>query len=72
MVRSLYIPSSCLVISTLIIITGFCLRFAEEFEVNLDDWKPDMVDLPVMNACVVEKGTYKVCSKTTPKTADGA
>ena len=54
-----------------LIFSGFCLRFAEEFEVNLDDWKPDMIDLPVMNACVVEKGTYKVCSKTTPKTPDG-
>lgn len=53
-------------------IVGFCLRFAEESEVNLDDWKPELDDQPVMNACVVENGTYKVCSKTSPKTSDGS
>lgn len=50
---------------------GFCLRFAEEFEVNLDDWKPDNNGQPVMNACIVEKGTYKVCTKTSPKSVEG-
>lgn len=54
-----------------LIVVGFCLRFAEEFEVNLDDWKPENNDQPVMNACVVEKGTYKVCSKTTHKSSEG-
>lgn len=51
--------------------TGFCLRFSEEFEINLDDWKPDMNNLPVMNACVVEKGTFIFCSKTAPKSSEG-
>ena len=43
---------------------GFCLRFANDFEVTWDDWKPDRnLDL-VMNAMVVPEGTYEVCSRT--------
>ncbi|XP_065331514.1 bridge-like lipid transfer protein family member 1 isoform X1 [Cloeon dipterum] len=41
---------------------GLCLRFAEDFETSLDEWRPDMTD--VMNLCVVSEGTYEVCSRT--------
>ena len=46
--------------------TGFCLRFADDFEVSWDDWKPSghLEDDVVMNAMVVPKGTYEVCSAT--------
>ncbi|XP_024891805.1 uncharacterized protein KIAA1109-like isoform X13 [Temnothorax curvispinosus] len=43
---------------------GLCLRFAEDFETSLDDWKPDMTDSTIMNLCVVSEGTYEVCSRT--------
>ncbi len=40
------------------------MRFADDFEVSWDDWKPDKkLDL-VMNAMVVKKGEYEVCSRT--------
>uniref|UniRef100_A0AAR5PXA5 Bridge-like lipid transfer protein family member 1 C-terminal domain-containing protein n=1 Tax=Dendroctonus ponderosae TaxID=77166 RepID=A0AAR5PXA5_DENPD len=44
--------------------SNLCLRFAEEFETSLDDWKPDMADSSIMNLCVVSDGTYEVCSRT--------
>lgn len=44
---------------------GLCLRFADDFETTLDDWKPNMNDAPIMNLCVVSEGTYEVCSRTT-------
>ena len=44
--------------------TGLCLRFADDFETGLDDWKPDMDDPAIMNLCVVSEGTYEVCSRT--------
>lgn len=44
---------------------GLCLRFADEFEATLDDWKPNMNDTNIMNFCVVSEGTYEVCSRTT-------
>ncbi|XP_050315619.1 transmembrane protein KIAA1109 isoform X2 [Anthonomus grandis grandis] len=44
--------------------SNLCLRFAEEFETSLDDWKPDMTDSSIMNLCVVSDGTYEVCSRT--------
>ena len=44
--------------------TGFCLRFADDFEVSWDDWKPDSKLDVVMNAMVVPEGTYEVCSRT--------
>ncbi|XP_037087739.1 transmembrane protein KIAA1109 homolog [Pollicipes pollicipes] len=53
--------------------TGFCLRFAQDFETSLDDWKPeglyqppqsDTTDPAIMNLCVVSEGTYEVCSRT--------
>ena len=44
--------------------TGFCMRFAPEFETSLDEWKPEMSDPTIMNLCTVSEGTYEVCSKT--------
>lgn len=44
---------------------GLCLRFADDFETTLDDWKPNMNDASIMNFCVVSEGTYEVCSRTT-------
>ncbi|CAH1991192.1 unnamed protein product [Acanthoscelides obtectus] len=44
--------------------SNLCLRFAEDFENSLDDWKPDMNDSSIMNLCVVSDGTYEVCSRT--------
>ncbi|XP_065078677.1 bridge-like lipid transfer protein family member 1 isoform X6 [Ochlerotatus camptorhynchus] len=43
---------------------GLCLRFAEDFDSSLDDWKPNMNDANIMNLCVVSEGTYEVCSRT--------
>ncbi|GAB6024106.1 hypothetical protein CHUAL_008817 [Chamberlinius hualienensis] len=43
---------------------GLCIRFADEFETSLDDWKPDPNDAAIMNLCVVSEGTYEVCSRT--------
>ncbi|KAI5636032.1 hypothetical protein NE865_11233 [Phthorimaea operculella] len=43
---------------------GLCLRFADEFEASLDDWKP-RGDEPALNVCCVSEGTYEVCSRTT-------
>ncbi|XP_055600491.1 bridge-like lipid transfer protein family member 1 isoform X3 [Uranotaenia lowii] len=43
---------------------GLCLRFAEDFDSSLDDWKPNMNDSGIMNLCVVSEGTYEVCSRT--------
>ncbi|XP_034943286.1 transmembrane protein KIAA1109 homolog isoform X1 [Chelonus insularis] len=49
---------------------GLCLRFAEDFETSLDDWKPDMNDSSIMNLCVVSEGTYEVCSRTVAQKQD--
>ncbi|XP_050552072.1 transmembrane protein KIAA1109 homolog isoform X4 [Spodoptera frugiperda] len=43
---------------------GLCLRFADDFEASLDDWKP-RADEPSLNVCCVSEGTYEVCSRTT-------
>ncbi|XP_063358209.1 bridge-like lipid transfer protein family member 1 [Cydia amplana] len=43
---------------------GLCLRFADDFETSLDDWKPDP-DQSAINVCCVSEGTYEVCSRTT-------
>ena len=40
------------------------MRFADDFETTLDDWKPNHNE-PIMNVCVVSEGTYEVCSRTT-------
>ena len=52
--------------------TGLCLRFADDFETGLDDWKPDMDDPTIMNLCVVSEGTYEVCSRTVTPTHNNA
>lgn len=49
---------------------GLCLRFAEDFETSLDDWKPDMNDGNNMNLCVVSEGTYEICSRTVAQKPD--
>ena len=46
------------------------MRFAEDFETSLDDWKPDMSDNNIMNLCVVSEGTYEVCSRTIAQKQD--
>lgn len=43
---------------------NLCLRFADDFDPSLDDWKPDMADPTLVNLCVVSEGTYEVCSRT--------
>lgn len=43
---------------------GLCLRFADDFDASLDDWKPNMNDDNMMNLCVVSEGTFEVCSRT--------
>ncbi|ESO10149.1 hypothetical protein HELRODRAFT_190394 [Helobdella robusta] len=46
--------------------TDFCLRFAEDFEVSWDDWKPEKASHEcIMNALVVPNGTFEMCSRTT-------
>lgn len=42
---------------------GLCLRFADDFEASLDDWKPAPGE-PSLNVCCVSEGTYEVCSRT--------
>jgi hypothetical protein len=32
-----------------------CLRFAEDFNHTLDDWKPDPTDPTIMNLCLVSE-----------------
>ncbi|XP_063974640.1 bridge-like lipid transfer protein family member 1 isoform X5 [Diachasmimorpha longicaudata] len=49
---------------------GLCLRFADDFETSLDDWKPDMNDSNIMNLCVVSEGTYEICSRTVAQKPD--
>ncbi len=44
--------------------TGLCIRFADDFETSLDDWKPDSNDPNITNLCVVSEGTYEICSRT--------
>ncbi|XP_055381705.1 bridge-like lipid transfer protein family member 1 isoform X2 [Condylostylus longicornis] len=44
--------------------SGLCLRFADDFETTLDDWKPNMNEGCIMNLCVVSEGTCEVCSRT--------
>ncbi|RVE46725.1 hypothetical protein evm_008645 [Chilo suppressalis] len=43
---------------------GLCLRFADDFEATLDDWRPAPLE-PSLNVCRVSEGTYEVCSRTT-------
>ena len=48
---------------------GLCVRFTDDFQVNLDDWKPPGAG--IMNLCVVSEGTYEVCSQTLLEDAPG-
>ena len=41
-----------------------CIRFAEDFNHTLDDWKPDRSDDNLLNLCTVSEGSYEVCSRT--------
>lgn len=43
---------------------GLCLRFADDFDSSLDDWKPNINEGNIMNLCVVTEGIYEVCSTT--------
>lgn len=49
---------------------GLCLRFADDFEASLDDWKPDPGEACI-NVCSVSEGTYEVCSRTTAAKHNG-
>uniref|UniRef100_A0A1B6DJ95 Bridge-like lipid transfer protein family member 1 C-terminal domain-containing protein n=2 Tax=Clastoptera arizonana TaxID=38151 RepID=A0A1B6DJ95_9HEMI len=50
---------------------GLCLRFADDFETSLDDWKPATSESAIaMNLCVVSEGTYEVCSRTIAQKLD--
>ena len=42
----------------------FCLRFADDFHLTYDDWKPEKMNEFVMNALVVPNGTFELCSRT--------
>ena len=44
--------------------TELCIRFAEDFNHTLDDWKPTTNDPNIMNFCLVSEGSYEVCSQT--------
>ena len=41
-----------------------CIRFAEDFNHTLDDWKPDRSEDNIINLCTVSEGSYEVCSRT--------
>lgn len=43
---------------------NLCIRFADDFEINLDDWKPNLADVSIKNLCIVSEGTYEICSRT--------
>ncbi|KAH9506664.1 hypothetical protein DERF_011385 [Dermatophagoides farinae] len=43
---------------------NLCIRFADDFETMLDDWKPDPTDASIQNLCIVSEGTYQICSRT--------
>eukprot|EP00095_Tigriopus_kingsejongensis_P008238 maker-scaffold230_size244653-snap-gene-0.11 protein:Tk08238 transcript:maker-scaffold230_size244653-snap-gene-0.11-mRNA-1 annotation:"PREDICTED: uncharacterized protein KIAA1109-like isoform X7" len=41
-----------------------CVRFTDDFNHFLDDWKPDPKDSSLMNLCIVSEGSYEICSHT--------
>ena len=47
-----------------------CVRFCEDFNHTLDDWKPDRTDDWLLNLCTVSEGSYEVCSKTSKAVKD--
>ena len=40
--------------------TELCIRFADDFNHTLDDWKPNSNDPNLMNLCLVSEGSYEV------------
>ena len=40
-----------------------CIRFTDDFNHFLDDWKPDR-SADLMNLCTVSEGSYEICSQT--------
>ena len=40
-----------------------CIRFTDDFNHFLDDWKPDK-SANLMNLCTVSEGSYEICSQT--------
>ena len=40
-----------------------CIRFTDDFNHFLDDWKPDR-SADLMNLCTVSDGSYEICSQT--------
>ncbi|CAG0914383.1 unnamed protein product [Notodromas monacha] len=44
---------------------SLCMRFEDEFDISEPEWKPNWNDPGLMNVCVVNSGTYQVCSRTT-------
>ena len=44
--------------------TELCIRFADDFNHTLDDWKPNSNDSNLMNFCLVSEGSYEVCTQT--------
>ena len=47
-----------------------CVRFCDDFNHTLDDWKPDKSDDNLINLCNVSDGSYEVCSKTSKPRKD--
>lgn len=43
---------------------NLCIRFADDFETMLDDWKPNLNNPSIKNLCIVSEGTYEICSRT--------
>ncbi len=47
-----------------------CVRFSDDFNHFLDDWKPDRSDPSLINLCFVSEGSYEICSQTTKAIGD--
>lgn len=50
-------------VHVVLFIEGFCLRFANDSDVMMDELMPSKSSNPVLNAMVVPEGTYEVCSR---------
>ena len=48
-----------------------CIRFTDDFNHFLDDWKPDK-SADLMNLCTVSEGSYEICSQTEKAVKDSA
>ena len=54
---------------------NFCLRFAENFNLNSVEWSPEVssktgFEKALMNAWTVPSGSYEVCSSTIEKSIE--